>query len=68
MIKEGDFVYIKCLVTSAMPLGPIKTSDDPIELDIVDVIPCQPSGEILERFRNKPISFLVVDVVEIEYE
>lgn len=65
MIKEGSYVYIKCLVTSAMPLGPIKTSDEPIEPDVVDVILCHPSGEVMERFNNKPISFLVADVVEI---
>lgn len=65
MIKENDYVYIKCLVTSAMPLGPIKTSDEPLAPDIVDVIPCQPSGEVLERFRNKPISLLVEDVMEV---
>ena len=65
MIKENDYVYIKCLVTSAMPLGPLKTSDEPIEPDVVDVIPCQPSGEVLERFRHTPISFLIEDVMEI---
>lgn len=68
MIKENDYVYVKCLVVSAMPLGSIKTSEDPIEPDVVDVIPCQPSGEVIERFRHQPISFLVEDVLEIEYE
>jgi len=45
MIKEGDYVYLKCLVTLAMPMGPIRTSNDPIhttinpEPDVVDLIP-----------------------------
>lgn len=65
MIKENNYVYVKCLVVSAMPLGPIKTSDEPIEPDVVDVILCHPSGEVLERFRNKPISLLAEDVMEI---
>ena len=65
MIKEGSYVYIKCLVTSAMPLGPIKTSDELIEPDVVDVIPVNSDSNIIERFRDKPMSFLMSEVVEV---
>ncbi len=65
MIKTGNYVYIKCLVTSAMPLGPIKTSDEPIEPDVVDVIPVNSDSNIIERFRDKPMSFLMSEVVEV---
>ena len=65
MIKEGSYVYIKCLVTSAMPLGPIKTSDELIEPDVVDVIPVNSDGNIIKRFLDKPISFLIENVMEV---
>ena len=65
MIKEGSYVYIKCLVTSAMPLGSIKTSDELIEPDVVDVIPVNSDSNIIERFRDKPMSFLMSEVVEV---
>ena len=66
MIKERDFVYLKCLVVSAMPLAPVKISDEPIEPDVVDLIPVYSNGKIIERFRDKPLSFLVETVIPIE--
>ncbi len=66
MIKSGSYVYVKFLVINAMPLAPVKISDDPIEPDIVDLIPVYSNGKIIERFRDKPLSFLVETVIPIE--
>lgn len=61
MIRTGDYVYIKCLVTAAMPLGTgIVNPDDP---DVVDLIPVDNENNIIKRYENKPLCLFIADVM-----
>lgn len=63
MIKEEDYVYLKCLVTAALPLGPVKISEGPIDPDVLDLIPVHSDNKVIERYKTKPLCFFVDDVI-----
>ena len=64
MIKSGDYVFVRCLVTSAMPLGTHSYSTDSPEPDVVDLIPVDNEGNIIKRYENKQLCLFVTDVIE----
>lgn len=64
-IAEGDFVYLKCLVMAAMPLGTV-LSNEPIEPDVVDLIPVDCDGNIIKRFAERPMCVFIKDILPVD--